>query len=94
MTQLAKTDPKRFEEDLDLRYQRAIGALAERDYVEAEDLLRASASDMLELRLYLMCLAEREQDARDLVEQNPNRFADGFLDWLTTTHGFDPRQQA
>ena len=78
----------------EVTYQRAIGALAERRYVDAEGLLASSRPDMLELRLYLLCVGRDENAARRLVAANPGALPQGFLDWLTQTVGFDPRREA
>ena len=86
-------NPTVLADDTGVAYQRAIGALADRDYVLAEQLLAESAAHMLELRLYLLCISNREVEARSLVSENNKRFGTGFLDWITRTGGFDPRQE-
>jgi len=95
---LRELPQEKVERDPSITYQAAVGAMAERDYVEAERLMsqyqRSNPSQRIAMtRVYLLCLARRFDQARDLVHQTPQWFQEdgggrAFLSWLDKTLGF------
>ena len=79
-------------------YYYAVRAMADRNFAEAERLMaefqRSQPNPQLTLtRVYLLCLADRFDEARELVEEHDawfqgNAAAQTFLTWLSDAVGF------
>jgi spermidine synthase len=79
-------------------FLRGVKAMADRRFLEAEKDFTAEqrvtrASDLTDYRIYLLCLAGRNEDARKLIEAHIDRYNKGvgqsYLAWLSKTFHLD-----
>jgi hypothetical protein len=77
-------------------YVLGVGAIADRRFLDAEKYFAAEerisrATNLIDLRVYLLCMGGKPDDAKRLVQANIERYqkrsGPSFLAWLSKTFG-------